>query len=58
MTFWEWTLPGATKLTLRYEQTQEVPVDQLRSTVQGLELGDSMIQNQTDLSTGTKSLSW
>ncbi len=47
---------GGDQLTLRYEQTQEVPVDQLRSTVQGLELGDSMIQYQTDLSTGTKSL--
>jgi SecD/SecF fusion protein len=47
---------GGDQLTLRYEQTQEVPVDQLRSTVQGLEMGDSMIQYQTDLSTGTKSL--
>ncbi len=47
---------GGDQLTLRYEQSKEVPVDLLRSTVQSLQLGDSMIQYQTDLSTGTKSL--
>jgi SecD/SecF fusion protein len=47
---------GGDQLTLRYEVANEVPVDQLRATVQGLQLGDSMIQYQTDLSTGTKSL--
>jgi SecD/SecF fusion protein len=47
---------GGDQLTLRYEQANEVPVDLLRSTVQSLQLGDAMIQYQTDLSTGTKSL--
>lgn len=47
---------GGDQLTLRYAQANEVPVDKLRSTVQGLQLGDCLIQYQTDLSTGTKSL--
>jgi SecD/SecF fusion protein len=47
---------GGDQLTLRYERDHEVPVDQLRAAVQKLQLGDAMIQYQTDLSTGTKTL--
>jgi SecD/SecF fusion protein len=47
---------GGDQLTLRYEQEHEVPVDLLRSTVQSQQVGDAMIQYQTDMSTGTKSL--
>jgi SecD/SecF fusion protein len=47
---------GGDQLTLRYQQDREVPVDRLREVVQGLQVGDALIQYQTDLSTGTKSL--
>ncbi len=47
---------GGDQLTLRYELGHEVPVDMVRGVVQGLQVGDSMIQYQTDLANGTKSL--
>ena len=47
---------GGDQLTLRYQQDREVPVDRLREVVQNLQLGDTLIQYQTDLSTGIKSL--
>jgi SecD/SecF fusion protein len=47
---------GGDQLTLRYNPEQQVPVDQLRSAIQELRLGDAMIQYQRDPSTGTRSL--
>ena len=47
---------GGDQLTLRYERENEVPVDMVRSAVQSLQVGDALIQYQTDLGTGTKAL--
>lgn len=47
---------GGDRLTLRFEQTQEVPVDQLRAVVSGLGLGEPTIQYMRDPATGVKSL--
>jgi SecD/SecF fusion protein len=47
---------GGDQLTLRYEQANEVPVDMVRSAVQSLQVGDALIQYQTDMGTGTKAL--
>jgi SecD/SecF fusion protein len=41
---------------LRLSFAQKVPVDELRRTVEGLNLGDPMIQYQTDIGTGTETL--
>jgi SecD/SecF fusion protein len=41
---------------LRLSFTQKVPVDELRRTVEGLNLGEPMIQYQTDIGTGAESL--
>ncbi len=47
---------GGDQLTLRFDQEREVPVDRLREVVQSLQIGDVLIQYQSDLSTGNKSL--
>jgi SecD/SecF fusion protein len=47
---------GGDQLILRYNPDQQVPVDQLRTAIQELRLGESMIQYQRDPSTGTRSL--
>jgi SecD/SecF fusion protein len=47
---------GGDRLTLRYDQSSEVSVDQLRSQVATLGVGDPMIQYQKDPGTGARSL--
>jgi SecD/SecF fusion protein len=47
---------GGDSLTLRYDESKEVGVDKLRGVIQGLHVGDAMIQYQKDPATGTKSL--
>jgi SecD/SecF fusion protein len=47
---------GGDRLTLVYDESREVGVDQLRVTVAGLGVGDPMIQYMKDPATGTKSL--
>jgi SecD/SecF fusion protein len=47
---------GGDRLTLRYVEAEEVPVDQLRAVVSGLGLGEPTIQYMRDPATGTRSL--
>ncbi len=47
---------GGDRLTMRYDVTKEVSVDQLRSTVNALNIGEPMIQYMRDPATGNKSL--
>jgi SecD/SecF fusion protein len=47
---------GGDQLSMRYDQTREAPVDQLRDAVQALNVGDATIQYQKDPGSGVKSL--
>jgi SecD/SecF fusion protein len=47
---------GGDRLTMRYDVSKEVSVDQLRSTVNALNIGEPMIQYMRDPATGNKSL--